>query len=69
MRANIYLFLKDHCYSEGCGKVEKRVLPIGGIRLKRFQPCIISTNVHHSLSNLNAKCVSIAFNEHFKNEL
>ena len=21
MRANIYLFLKDHCYSEGCGRV------------------------------------------------
>ena len=22
----IYIFLKDHCYREGCGKVDKRVL-------------------------------------------
>ena len=28
----------------------------------------ISTNIHYSLKNLNAKCVSIAFNEHLKNE-
>ena len=25
-------------------------------------------NIHDSLGNLNAKCVSIVFNEHFKNE-
>ena len=30
--------------------------------------CIISTNIHHPLRNLNAECASIAFNEHFKNE-
>ena len=33
-----------------------------------FQPCILSTNIHHSLRNFIAKCVSIVFNEHFKNE-
>ena len=26
MRANKLIFLKDHCYPEGCGKVDKRVL-------------------------------------------
>ena len=40
------------------------------ICLMRFQPCIIYKQISTTryIRNFNAKCVRIAFNEHFKNE-